>query len=161
MSDFGQYPAARTVRFDRLLPGPIERVWDHLTRPELLAGWLAGGVLEGRPGGQVALTFGNEHGLSGEVVTWEPPRRLAYIWREADAESLVNFDLTPEAAGQVRLVLTHMRLPAGEAASFGAGWHSHLDILARALAEGEPIDFEAHMAVYHRLRPDYDVRAAD
>ena len=31
---------ATTVEMERLLPGPIERVWEHLTQPELLASWL-------------------------------------------------------------------------------------------------------------------------
>lgn len=158
MSDFGEYPAARTVRFDRLLPGPIERVWEHLTRPEMLAGWLAGGVFEPREGGAVDLRFTNDDALTGVVTVWEPPRRLAYTWREQGSESVVSFELTPQDDG-VRLILTHVRLPQGDAASFGAGWHSHLDVLARLLNDGPPIDFEAHMVVYRRLRPDYDARA--
>ena len=32
---------AENVRFERLLPGPIERVWEYLTKPDLQRAWLA------------------------------------------------------------------------------------------------------------------------
>ncbi len=34
MTDLGTIVDAHTVRFERLLPGAIERVWDYLTKPE-------------------------------------------------------------------------------------------------------------------------------
>jgi uncharacterized protein YndB with AHSA1/START domain len=40
MADLGQVIHGDAVRFERLLPGPIERVWDFLTKPEHLATWL-------------------------------------------------------------------------------------------------------------------------
>ena len=53
-----------TVRFERLLPGPIERVWDHLTRPELLSTWLCKTAsMDVRSGGRVELTM--DHGDDG------------------------------------------------------------------------------------------------
>ena len=55
---------ATTVRFERLLPGPIERVWDHLTRPELLTTWLsAAASMDLRDGGKIQLTM--DHGYGG------------------------------------------------------------------------------------------------
>jgi hypothetical protein len=55
MNDFGKIVDSSTVRFERLLPGPIERVWDHLTKPEFLATWLAVGQMDARVGGRVEL----------------------------------------------------------------------------------------------------------
>jgi uncharacterized protein YndB with AHSA1/START domain len=40
MADLGQVIDGDAVRFERLLPGLIERVWDFLTKPEHLATWL-------------------------------------------------------------------------------------------------------------------------
>ena len=57
--DYGTTPEPGTVRFERLLPGPIERLWAYLTDPEKRATWLAGGPMELRPGGRVELRFRN------------------------------------------------------------------------------------------------------
>ena len=34
MNDYGELLDENTVRFERLLPGPIERVWSYLTEGE-------------------------------------------------------------------------------------------------------------------------------
>src|SRR5690606_7556689 len=47
----GEIMDAHTVRFERVLPGPIERVWACLTEPEKRRTWLAGGTMELREGG--------------------------------------------------------------------------------------------------------------
>ena len=49
MADLGEMFRAPGVRFWRRLPGPIERVWAHLTDPNQLSGWYdAGSVIEPR-----------------------------------------------------------------------------------------------------------------
>lgn len=81
------------VQLERLLPGPIERVWDYLTKPEFLATWLYEGLHEANP--------------RPEIQRCEPPAVLEYAW---NGDSTVRFDL--EARGQdVLLRLTHRRLP--------------------------------------------------
>jgi uncharacterized protein YndB with AHSA1/START domain len=83
-----------TVRVERLLPGPIELVWDYLTKPELLATWLYEGLGEANP--------------RPEIQRCEPPAVLENAW---NGDSTVRFDL--ETRGQdVLLRLTHRRLPA-------------------------------------------------
>jgi len=80
-----------SVRFERLLPGPIERVWDYLTKPDLQRTWLAESAAEVR-----------------DITGCQAPCRLEYSMRDS---SVVSFEL--EARGsQVLLVLTHRRLPA-------------------------------------------------
>ena len=59
MSDYGVVTEAGAVRFERLLPAPVERVWDYLTDSELRRKWFAGGEMELRPGGAMALLFHN------------------------------------------------------------------------------------------------------
>lgn len=90
---------AQTVRFERLLPGPIERVWDYLTRPELQHTWLAESVSE----------------LSG-ITRCQPLRSIEFSMRDSRVgasvvKSVVSIELEPRGA-EVRLVLTHRRLPA-------------------------------------------------
>src|SRR5690606_37538578 len=50
-------PEPGTLVFRRVLPGPVERVWAFLVEPEKRRLWLAGGEMEPRPGGKVALHF--------------------------------------------------------------------------------------------------------
>jgi hypothetical protein len=91
MSTAAQIAPAQAVRFERLLPGPIERVWDYLTKPDLQRTWLAGSAPE-----------------LGEITACQPLRSLEYSMPDS---SVVSFEL--EARGSnVLLVLTHRRLPA-------------------------------------------------
>src|SRR5690606_32968635 len=118
-----------TLRFERLFPGSIERVWACLTEPGQRRKWLAGGEMELVVGGRVELFFlHNEltphdeeiperfcnmkqgHRMQGYITACEPPRLLAYTWGEdPQASSEVCFELT-EQDGSVLLVLTHRRV---------------------------------------------------
>ena len=59
MSEYGELIDESTVRFERLLPGPIERVWGYLTEKEKRAKWLCGGDVETSVGGHVDMHFHN------------------------------------------------------------------------------------------------------
>ncbi len=52
MNDYGELIAPDTVRFKRLLPGTIDRVWSYLVDSEKRGKWLAGGDTEERVGGR-------------------------------------------------------------------------------------------------------------
>lgn len=150
MSYDGVFLDAQTVRFDRLLPGPIERVWDYLTKSDLLATWLASANGDMRKGGEIALTFTfsahdqcSDSICKGNVEDYDPPHVLSYTWREFDETgtekpaSLVRFELSAQG-DNVRLVLTHRKLSQNEMAGFGAGWDSHLQYLAARIS-GKPV----------------------
>jgi uncharacterized protein YndB with AHSA1/START domain len=62
MTDLGIFLDFHSVRFERLLPGPIERVWDYLTKPEYMKTWLAVAKVDLRVGGTVELTFATTKG---------------------------------------------------------------------------------------------------
>jgi hypothetical protein len=83
--------AVQAVRFERLLPGPIERVWDYLTKPDLQRTWLAESAAE----------------LRG-IIRCQPLRTLEYSMRDS---SVVSVELEPRGK-DVLLVLTHRRIPA-------------------------------------------------
>jgi len=138
------------LRFERFLPHPIGRVWAALTEPEAVAAWLARAEIELAPGGRARLAFANTgHVLDGRVVAVEPPRLLAYTWGEG--HGTVRWELSPTEGG-TRLVLTHAFPAPGEAASFLAGWHTHLELLALALA-GKPAPWP--WARWHELHARY------
>ncbi|HRO27074.1 MAG TPA: SRPBCC family protein [Luteimonas sp.] len=164
MNTHGILSEPGTLRFQRTLPGPIERVWHHLVDPDKRRLWLAAGPLDARVGGVVELVFRNaelsynddrapekycEHENSGTthgiVTRCDPPRLLAFTWRDtpgaSDSDSEVTFELAPDG-DQVRLTLTHRRLAAGaETLSVAGGWHTHLWLLEDVLAGREPRPF--------------------
>ena len=41
----GVFDGTQVVRFERLLPGPIERVWAYLTESDKRSLWLASGAM--------------------------------------------------------------------------------------------------------------------
>jgi uncharacterized protein YndB with AHSA1/START domain len=168
MNAYATLTAPDTVVFERLLPGPIERAWSYLVDSQKRALWLASGPIEPRVGGRVELSWDNSNlsgtyeptpadfqsdcngHLVGEVTAFEAPRRLGFTWGSSE----VTFQLTPQA-GQVLLVLTHRRLEKKDLLDVAPGWHTHLDLLAAELAEGEKSPF---WAKFLRLREEYAQR---
>ena len=177
-SDYGESIGNDTVRFQRLLPGPIDLVWRFLTESELRAKWLAAGETELRAGGRVELHFHNA-GLSrlpddpapekyqdlpakvsyaGEVTECDPPNTLRYTWVGDDETSEVCYQL--EARGeQTLLTLTHTRLATRDIMlGVLGGWHTHLDILNDVMLDEEPQPFwRRHTA----LEAEYTERIED
>ncbi|HEX7718539.1 MAG TPA: SRPBCC family protein [Woeseiaceae bacterium] len=151
---YGVMIATDTLRIERLLPGPIERVWSYLTESDKRARWLAAGDMDLQVGGIVEHVFRNweltenddpppakyaehtgESRMQGRITACEPPYSLAYTWSESAGEySEVAFELS-ERGTEVMLVLTHRRLVnREELLGVSAGWHTHLDILVDRLS---------------------------
>ena len=172
MNDYGELLDESSVRFERVLPGPIERVWEYLTDGAKRALWLCGGETEPRVGGNMELKFHNAtittpddlppekyadmHGpveFSGTVTAWEPPSLLAHTWVFDGHESEVRYEL--ETMGDdVRLVLTHRRMATREElAGACGGWHVHLAILGAVLGGTKAPPFWAtHLEIEERYR---------
>lgn len=141
-----------TVRLERTLPGPIDRVWAYLVESEKRRTWFASGEIEPRVGGKADLFFKHdgitdeptpepyrammENGVaSPETVTaWDPPRKLGYTFGEGE----VTFELTP-MGDDVKLVLTQLRATEGER----GGWTAHLYALEERLHGRQPNRFWA------------------
>jgi len=175
MNGYGVVTSPGTLRIERLLPGPIERVWSYLTESDKRGQWLASGEMDLRVGGRVEHVFNNnelteqddpappkyaahagEVRMQGKIIATEPPRLLSYTWGGDFADgSEVRFELTPRG-DQVLLVVTHRRLAAhDELIGVSAGWHTHLDILADRLAGRTPAGF---WKTHTRLEAEYQQR---
>src|SRR5205823_418947 len=118
---FGELIEPATVRLERMLPGPIERVWSYLTESDLRRQWLAAGDMDLRVGGKVDLTWRNAeltgrpetppegvqavHHQESTVLRIDPPRLLTFGWAGG---SDVTFELEP-AGEEVKLTVTHRR----------------------------------------------------
>jgi uncharacterized protein YndB with AHSA1/START domain len=175
MSDYGVVTAPNTVRLERVLPGPIERVWSYLTDSDKRAEWLAAGLLEPRVGGALELRFNHAAltphreeipepyrkydgsiAFNSTVLRFEPPRVLSISWPQSAADdSAVTFELTPQGK-DVLLVITHTRLAnRDELLSVSGGWHAHVGILVDKLNGRVPKGFWAEHA---RLEKEYAAR---
>src|SRR5438270_5578916 len=165
---FGELMEPTTLRLQRLLPGPIERVWEHLTDSDLRSRWLAAGEMEPAVGAPFELVwrsdtltdppgerpegFRDEHRMKSRILEIEPPRRLTFAW---EGSGDVTFELEPQGE-EVLLTLIHRRLPS-RAMMLGvsSGWHAHLDLLAARARGEEPAPFWDEM---RRLRAEYERR---
>jgi uncharacterized protein YndB with AHSA1/START domain len=165
---YGVLTAPATLKIQRILPGPIERVWAYLTESELRRKWLAAGPMEMQvgtpfeliwrndeltnPPGQRPPGFGDEHRMQSRITELDPPRKLAFAW---EGSGDVSFELEPKG-NEVLLTVIHRRLPdRATLLGVGAGWHIHLDVLVACATGKEPTPFWDGLS---RLRKEYDRR---
>jgi uncharacterized protein YndB with AHSA1/START domain len=154
MNALGTLVGPDAVRFERLLPGPIERVWSYLTDSERFPLWFCAGSVAPAIGGEVSFDMG----MNGRVTVYEPPHVLEYTWNEPERsrgivlDTLVRWELTTEGE-QVRLLLVHRRLAGTALPQYGAGWHAVLDSLDAHLQGREVPSIEATFAA---LEPTYE-----
>ena len=165
---YGVLTEPATLKIQRLLPGPIERVWAYLTESELRRKWLAAGEMEMKvgatfelvwrndeltnPPGQRPPGFSDEHRMQSRITELDPRRKLAIAW---EGSGDVSFELEPKG-NEVLLTLIHRRLPdRANLLGVGAGWHAHLDVLVARATGKEPEPFWDGLS---RLRKEYDRR---
>src|SRR5215470_3622731 len=168
LDDYGALTAPATLTIQRLLPGPIERVWAYLTESDLRRQWLAAGEMEmkvgapfefvGRndeltdPPGQRPPGFSEEHRMQSRITELDPPRKLAITWQGSGD---VSFELEPKG-DEVLLTVTHRRVPdRSTLLKVGPGWHMHLDILLARATGTEP---EPFWDGWTRLQKEYERR---
>ncbi|MBG0794371.1 SRPBCC family protein [Methylocystis sp. H62] len=165
---YGALTEPATLTIERLLPGPIERVWAYLTESELRRKWLAAGPMEMKvgapfeflwrndelsdPPGQRPPDFGDEHRMQSRITEVDPPRKLAFTWQGSGD---VSFELEPRG-DHVLLTVIHRRLPdRATLLKVGAGWHMHLDILVARATGKQPAPF---WEGWSQLQKEYDKR---
>jgi uncharacterized protein YndB with AHSA1/START domain len=171
MSDYATAPNENTIRIERLLPGPIERVWAYLVEPEKRALWFVGGAWDLRMGGEARCEWDHRKlsheptpeewksfdgmSSSGTITRIDPPRLLAYRTGEGGGDSEVTFELTPRG-NDVLLVLTQAPVASAQGkAAFASGWHAYLGILADRLEGVEP---RAFWTYFDKLQAEYATR---
>lgn len=165
---YGTITAPATLTIDRLLPGPIERVWDYLTKSDLRRQWLASGDMELKAGAPFSLTWRNDeltdppgrkpegmggtHTMQSTILAIDPPRSLAFTFGTAGE---VAFTLE-EKGKDVLLTIVHKRVPDRSVLlSVSSGWHMHLDVLAARMRGETPEPFWDGI---NRLKKEYEER---
>ena len=156
----------QSLRIQRLLPGPIERVWAYLTESDLRRQWLASGTMQLQSGASFELVWRNDElsdsaaerpdGFSAEssatcqFIEVEPLRRLRYIWPGVGE---VSMELESVGA-DVLLTLIHRQLVGEQLVlNVSAGWHAHLVLL---IARLENIAAPSLWATWKKLRTEYE-----
>ncbi len=102
-----------TLKIQRLLPGPVERIWAYLTDSELRRKWLAAGAMEMKVGAPVELVWRNdelndppgtrpadfpeEHRMQSRITECDPMRKLSIAWTNSGD---VTFELEPRGRGR-------------------------------------------------------------
>jgi uncharacterized protein YndB with AHSA1/START domain len=148
-----------TIRLERTLDAPADKVWRYLTDAELRSQWFMGGT-DARANSEFELL--NDHdNLSDEdvpypesyapykgkawhekVIRFEPPHLLETTFQSGN-NGTVRYELFAEGE-QTRLVLTHSGIVSGTGAQdFGSGWNSHMTVLQERLAGRGVPDFWA------------------
>lgn len=163
MNNYGELLDQNTLKFTRLLPGKVERVWEYLTDGELRSKWFAGGPLDLSTGGTMELHFDHSRlsdqddpipekyqdmkdgtKSSATVLKVEKPHLFVIDWEGG----VVTFQLEQIKDNEVLLTLTHERLRDSTEYRVGvlAGWHTHLDILVDVISGNAPKGFwSVHM----------------
>jgi uncharacterized protein YndB with AHSA1/START domain len=146
-----------TLRFERMLAHPVEKVWRAVTDRAELAHWFPGDVeIDYRLGGAVRWTF-PDFGVTlpeGRVTAYDPPHLLEYTVSSkgmpfvgTDEERTIRYELSPDPAG-CRLVFTNTFGDLAGAGSFAAGWHGCLAALTGRL-DGTPVPDGAPAGAMH------------
>jgi uncharacterized protein YndB with AHSA1/START domain len=118
---YGALIEPATLKIERLLPGPIERVWAYLAESQLRRQWLAAGQMEMKsgtpfefvwrndeltnPSGQRRPGFGDEHRTRSRIIESDPDRKRA-ITRQGSGNA--SFELEPKG-NKVLLTVIHHR----------------------------------------------------
>lgn len=163
---YGTLIEPATLKIQRMLPGPIERVWAYLTDGNLRRKWLASGDIVPTVGSSFELVWRNdeltdppgkrpegfeaEHRMQSKVVAVETPRRLVITW---GVNGEVSFELEPKG-DKVLLTLIHRRLPdRAMMLKVSAGWHTHIGIMVADLTGARK---EPFWDTWLRLKDDYN-----
>jgi len=165
---YGTLIEPTTLKIQRLLPGPIERIWAYLVESDQRRKWFAAGTMEMKVGAPFEFVWrnneltnppgkrpegsGDDHRMQSRITALDPPRKIAFTFSDSGE---VSIELEVQGS-EVLLTLIHRRLPNRDyMLRVGPGWHAHLDVLvARARGE-EPAPFWDSIA---RLRTEYGRR---
>jgi len=131
---------------------PPAVVWDALTDPALLEGWLGASVSDAEVGGTFVLDWLDPHhhgaAVAGEIVLLEPRSQL--LVRAMEYSLAILLDELPHGArgSSTRLTLS-VRLPADRQSEReqAAHWRAHLEAL-EDLLRGHPVVWERWDADY-------------
>ena len=126
----------KVIKREILIAAPPAKVWEHITDPAKIAGWLMPNDFEATVGRNFTLDCQQQGPVSCVVKEIVPHKKLVYSFQSkiTRVETLVTITLVKEGKG-TRLTLIHSgwdALPPGErgvADNYGGGWGAGLEKL--------------------------------
>ncbi|MEL7446448.1 MAG: SRPBCC family protein [Pseudomonadota bacterium] len=160
MSEYGKQTGPQRLEFVRHFDAKPEKVWQFLVDPAKRKLWFCGGSTDDHVGGKIEFAFDHRRISEtsppekyaseevvvhyGEILEYDPPKRFAFTWFEAEDEgsSTVEISLRPLGESATEMHLVH-RGVVGRDMLIGvfAGWHAHFDLLAEVLVGPRQSDF--------------------
>ncbi|NUS00244.1 MAG: hypothetical protein HOV67_33910 [Kribbellaceae bacterium] len=134
-----QTSRAPQLRYVRSLVCDADRLWNLITRPELLSSWLGPTLLSDTQYGGFVVVTGPETQESGIVTTCSPPHYFQADFNDpSHRSSTVLVDVVPARHG-AHLILTHGGIPAGRIHHYDVFWSNALERLVQASAGNAPL----------------------
>ncbi|HZX07597.1 SRPBCC family protein [Kribbella sp.] len=130
---------APQLRYVRTLICDPDRLWNLITRPELLSSWLGSTLLSDTEYGGFLIVTGPQTQQTGIVTTCEPPHYFQAAFDDPPHRpSTVLVDVVPAQTGS-HLILTHGGIPPGRLHHYDSFWTTALDHLTQAAAGNAPL----------------------
>ena len=136
----------KQIKKEIVLAAPPSKVWEHITDPKKIAGWLMPNDFEPRVGKEFVMHCQHDEKVSCVVKELIPQQKLVYSFRSSEPkiETLVTIILTKEDKN-TRLTLIHSgwdALPPDQqdaANQFDDGWGSFLKKLHQNISSTSAI----------------------
>ena len=153
-----------TLKFERRFSHPNDVVWEAITDPKELAGWMnTKAVINGRKGGNIDFvnTISGFH-TTGSILVWDPLHVFEHEWHiapnpslpDGEPEAVIRWEVRQEDNSNTTLLtLTHSRLTKSISSRFAPGWHAYLDRLEASLNNEVLPDWMQRFAAVKELYP--------
>jgi uncharacterized protein YndB with AHSA1/START domain len=127
----------REVAIEALLPGTPEQVWNAVATADGTAAWFTRMEIEPRPGGKLAIDFGDGVSTTGEVVEWDPPRKFVYVekdWAPGAPDCFTEITIHSRSGDRCVMRMVHTLFTSSDdwddqLEGFEGGWPAFIEVL--------------------------------
>jgi uncharacterized protein YndB with AHSA1/START domain len=134
----------KQIKREMVLAAPVGKVWQHITDPNKIAGWLMPNDFKAEVGKEFSMTCDDQGRISCIVKEIVPEKKLVYSFQSkvTQIETLVTITLESEGEN-TRLTLIHSgwdRLLPGQEGTgklFDDGWGKFLIKLQKQISSAE------------------------
>ena len=140
--------AQTTQVYQVFIKASPEQIWEAITKPEFTSKYFHGVTIETTPEERRSYQDSELKNV-GEVLEYDPPRRLVHSWISyydpelaAEDPSRVAWEIEPQKSGYSLLTVTHDQLegaPKTAESVSGEGWMIVLSGLKTLLETGKPL----------------------